>query len=81
MFPQILELKFEKSGNLTMEKPHQLAAFYRDLTVDHAVLQGLNLRLQRPNNFTGRRYHSIIFGRSALELVKFFRADRCDRQA
>ena len=73
MFPQILELKFEKSGNLRYgENPHQLAAFYRDLTVAGAA--GLEPSVSKAKQLHGKEmsFNNFLDANSALELVKEF---------
>jgi phosphoribosylaminoimidazolecarboxamide formyltransferase / IMP cyclohydrolase len=88
LFPQILDLKFEKIQNLRYgENPHQLAAFYRDLpaarlpdgqgqvasTADPADL------IAEPSVSKARQLHgkemsfnNFLDANSALELVKEF---------
>jgi len=81
LFPQILDLKFEKVKNLRYgENPHQLAAFYRDLSFGQAGLTtdptGL---LAEPSVSKARQLHgkemsfnNYLDANSALELVKEF---------
>jgi phosphoribosylaminoimidazolecarboxamide formyltransferase/IMP cyclohydrolase len=74
-FPQILELKFEKAGNLRYgENPHQLAAFYRDFTVDRTSAAVFEPSVSKARQMHGKEmsYNNFLDANSALELVKEF---------
>jgi phosphoribosylaminoimidazolecarboxamide formyltransferase/IMP cyclohydrolase len=82
LFPQVLELKFEKVGNLRYgENPHQLAAFYRDLpagktglTSDRPDAASLEPSVSKAKQLHGKEmsFNNYLDANSALELVKEF---------
>jgi phosphoribosylaminoimidazolecarboxamide formyltransferase/IMP cyclohydrolase len=75
LFPQILELKFEKVRNLRYgENSHQLAAFYRDLAIDQAGAAIFEPSVSKARQLHGKEmsFNNFLDANSALELVKEF---------
>jgi len=75
LFPQILDLKFEKIQNLRYgENPHQLAAFYRDLTIAQEGAATFEPSVSKARQLHGKEmsFNNFLDANSALELVKEF---------
>lgn len=75
LFPQILDLKFEKVQNLRYgENPHQLAAFYRDLMPDQTGAVTFEPSVSKARQLHGKEmsFNNFLDANSALELVKEF---------